>query len=64
MAVTDIAIGDNRLAFAIIVKDGPLIMDRINIKLSIAKDNLEDYYGAISDYSKAIEINPRFADAY
>ena len=41
MAVTDIAIGDNRLAFAIIGKDGPLIMDRINIKLSIAKDNLE-----------------------
>ena len=30
MAVTDIAIGDNRLAFAIIGKDGPLIMDRIN----------------------------------
>ena len=23
-----------------------------------------DYYGAISDYNKAIEINPRDADAY
>ena len=28
------------------------------------KGNLKDYYGAISDYTKAIELNPNFADAY
>ena len=30
-----------------------------NIKL-----NSQDYQGAISDYTKAIEINPGFAEAY
>ena len=34
MAVTDIAIGENRLAFAIIGKNGPLIADEILVKLS------------------------------
>ncbi len=29
-----------------------------------AKYELEDYRGAIADYSKAIEINPNDADAY
>ena len=29
-----------------------------------SKYDLEDYIGAIKDYSKAIEINPNFADAY
>ncbi len=28
------------------------------------KYNSEDYQGAISDYTKAIEINPGFSDAY
>ena len=28
------------------------------------KHNLKDYNGAISDYNKAIEINPNLADAY
>ena len=28
------------------------------------KDDEGDYYGAISDYNKAIEINPRYADAF
>lgn len=36
MAVTDIAIGENRLAFAIIGKSGPVIAERVNIKLSPA----------------------------
>ena len=30
----------------------------------IKKYDRGDYYGAISDYTKAIEINPRDADAY
>ena len=30
----------------------------------VAKRNLEDYYGAISDYSKAIELDPDYASAY
>ena len=29
-----------------------------------AKVSLKDYYGAISDYTKAIEINPNDAKAY
>ena len=28
------------------------------------KINLKDYYGAIADYTKAIEINPNFSNAY
>ena len=30
----------------------------------VAKDNLEDYQGAIADYTKAIEIDPDDASAY
>ncbi len=30
----------------------------------IDKKNAGDYYGAISDFSKAIEINPRLANVY
>ena len=29
-----------------------------------AKVYLKNYYGAISDFSKAIELNPNYADAY
>jgi len=29
-----------------------------------AKSDLQDYYGAISDYSKAIEIEPKAYGAY
>ena len=29
-----------------------------------AKDKLGDYIGALADYNKAIEINPKFAEAY
>jgi len=28
------------------------------------KDRLENYHGALDDYSKAIELNNDFADAY
>ena len=28
------------------------------------KKNLKDYYGAIEDYSRAIELDPDFACAY
>ena len=30
----------------------------------IIKANRQDYQGAISDFTKAIEINPRYAQAY
>ena len=30
----------------------------------LAKQNLGDYEGAIADYTKALEIDPDFADAY
>ncbi len=30
----------------------------------VAKHNLQDYRGAIADYSKAIEIDPNYAEAY
>ena len=33
-------------------------------KRGAAKDDLKDYNGAISDYTKAIEINPNYANAY
>ena len=29
-----------------------------------SKDAIQDYYGAIADYTKAIEINPNDGDAY
>ena len=28
------------------------------------KGKLKDYYGAISDYNKALEIDPKYADVY
>ena len=31
------------------------------LNLGFAKHNLNDYYGAVSDYTKAIEINPSYA---
>ena len=31
------------------------------INMGNAKQNLEDYRGAIQDYNKAIELNPNFA---
>ena len=43
MAVTDIAIGENRLAFAIIGKNGPLIADEILIKLSPVGSEADTY---------------------
>ncbi len=30
----------------------------------ISKDELKDHYGAIADYTKAIELDPNFVDAY
>ncbi|MQG16123.1 MAG: thioredoxin family protein [SAR202 cluster bacterium] len=39
VAVTDIAIGENRFAFAIIGKSGPLIVDQVSVKLSPIKEN-------------------------
>ena len=30
----------------------------------MSKSKLKDYYGAISDYTKAIEINTQYASAY
>ena len=30
----------------------------------IQKIEFKDYYGAISDYTKAIEIDPKYADVY
>ena len=30
----------------------------------ISKKNLKDYYGAISDYTRAIELNPNYTSAY
>jgi len=30
----------------------------------VAKNDLEDYQGAIADFSKAIEIDPTSADEY
>ncbi len=41
MAVTDIAIGENRLVFAIIGKTGPLITEGVSIKLSPVGNDLE-----------------------
>ena len=32
--------------------------------IGVQKDELKDYYGAISDYTKAIELDPNYADAY
>jgi len=32
--------------------------------LGYAKSGLKDYKGAIQDLNKAIELNPKFADAY
>ena len=29
-----------------------------------SKNNLKDYYGAIADYTKAIELNPDYANAF
>jgi lipoprotein NlpI len=29
-----------------------------------SKDDLKDYYGAIADYTKAIELDPNYASAY
>ena len=31
--------------------------------LGIAKDNLDNYYGAIADYDKAIELDPQYANS-
>ena len=30
----------------------------------VAKFNLEDYQGAIADYTKSLEINPQYASAF
>lgn len=33
-------------------------------KRGLAKSNLQDYRGAIADYTKAIELNPAYSDVY
>ena len=33
-------------------------------KLGVEKYNKKDYQGAIADYDKAIELNPKYFDAY
>ena len=38
--------------------------DEAYYNLGNVKRELKDYYGAISDYTKAIEINPNFKSAY
>ena len=43
MAVTDIAIGENRLAFAIIGKTGPLIVEEVYINLSPLRNTTDGY---------------------
>ena len=30
----------------------------------LAKAKMQDFIGAITDFTKAIELNPKFADAY
>ena len=34
------------------------------INSGVAKDNSQDYYGAMTDYNKAIELNPNSSLAY
>lgn len=34
------------------------------VKMGVKKANLEDYRGAIADFNKAIEIDPKDGDAY
>ena len=60
------------------IKSFPSLIEKVNfnyIKLILvflllktspcfAKNNLKDYNGAISDFTKAIELNPDDADAY
>ena len=33
-------------------------------KRGVSKNQLRDYYGAIADYTKAIELDPNYANAY
>ena len=34
------------------------------VNRGVSKDELKDFYGAISDFTRAIEINPNYGEAF